>query len=198
MKKETFRQNLPAIIAISLPVLLVIVIGFLSILPNLGPRPAYDFIFLKETSRSQYINNSCTVYANYYDIEAETLVKKPYVDSVFESRKIAEPCYGYDHVIQQDAPDLFVYRTASDTVAPISYEDAAKLKAVSKSISPDGYSVSKRMVNRGIFGLFGGSDESGVYISEKNRYIRTSIDPADGSSYYDNDFTFITWIDPIK
>lgn len=197
MNKETLRQNMPAIVAISLPVLLVLIIGFLSILPSLGPKPAYDFLFIKETSRSHYQDNSCVLYSFYYDVEGETLVKKQYVSSVFDKREVAEPCYGYNQVIQKDSPDLFVYRTKEDVVYPITFEEATKLKTRGESISPDGYTASKRMINRGILELFGG-ENSGVYLSKKNKYIKTSINEGSDRSYsyYDNDFSFITWIDP--
>lgn len=198
MKKETLRQNLPAIIAISLPVLLVIVIGLLSILPSFGPKPAYDFIFARDLSSYHSSGSACTTYKNYYVIDNGVLTESPYQISVFDSQKTAEPCYGYSSIIAKDAPDLFVYKTATDTVSPISLEEASKLRAISGNLSPDGYSVSKRMMDRGIFELFGGANDSGVYISQKNRYIRTSIDPANNGSYYDNDFNLITWIDPIK
>lgn len=194
MKKETLRQNMPAIIAISLPVLLVLIIGFLSILPNLGPKPKYDFLFTKETSRSHYVNNSCIVYSFYYDIEGESIVKKQYVNSIFDKKEVSEPCYGYNQVVQEDLPELFVYKTQEDAVYPITFEDATKLKSRGKSISPDGYTASKRMVNRGILELFGGNN-SGVYISKKNAYIKTSIGDSNDISYYDNDFSLITWID---
>ena len=55
MNKETLRQNLPAIIAIALPVLLVLVIALLTALPNLGPKPQYDFLFVKDTA-SGFLN----------------------------------------------------------------------------------------------------------------------------------------------
>ncbi|MCF7865127.1 MAG: hypothetical protein K9M11_01290 [Candidatus Pacebacteria bacterium] len=197
MKKETLRQNLPAIIAISLPILLVLIIGFLSILPSLGPKPKYDFLFIKETSRSQYINNSCVAYSSYYDIENGFLVKKPYINSIFDKREVAEPCYGYSRVVQQEVPELFVYRTAEDTVYPISFEAATKLEVKGKTLSPDGFSVSKRIVNRGILELFGGAN-GGVYISKKNTYMKTSIEDSNDVSYYDNNFNFLTWIEPLQ
>lgn len=189
---------MPAIIAISLPVLLVLIIGFLSILPSLGPKPAYDFLFIKETSRSHYQSNSCVQYSFYYDTEGDSLVKKQYVTTVFDKREIAEPCYGYAQIEQKELPDLFVYNTREDAVYPITFEEATKLKMRGETISPDGYTASKRMINRGILELFGGNNNGGVYIAKKNSYIKTSINEGEDRSYsyYDNDFNFVSWIDP--
>jgi hypothetical protein len=197
MKKETLRENLPVIIAIGLPVLLVLCIALLTWLPSFGPKPGYDFLFIKDTSRSYYEQSSCVVYSNYYEVKDGYLTKKPYITTVFDKREVSEPCYGYAQIKQKDSPDLFVYNTKEDVVFQITFEEASKFKTRGESISPDGFKVSKRMLNRGVFELFGGGNNEGVFISKKNFYIKTSISEGDNGtySYYNDDFKFITWID---
>ena len=195
MNKETLRQNLPAIIAISLPILLVLVIALLTMLPNLGPKPQYDFLFVKEPTRSHYEGSSCVVYSHYYDTEEGKLVKKPYAVSVFDKKEVAEPCYGYSQIKQEEVPQLYVYKTINEIVFPVTFEQASQVETQGETISPDGYTVSKRMLNRGILELFGGSND-GVFISKKNQHIKIEIDEIDVSSYYNDDFNFITWISP--
>ena len=197
MNKETLRQNLPAIIAIALPVLLVLVIALLTALPNLGPKPQYDFLFVKEPTRSHYRGDSCVVYSHYYDTEDGKLVKKPYAVTVFDKKEVAEPCSGYAQVIQEEIPELFVYRTGHAAVYPINFEQASQLEAKGETVSPDGYTVSKRLMNRGILELFGGNND-GVFMSKKNQHVKIDLGDETGSSYYyDNNFNFITWVRPL-
>jgi len=196
MKTETLRQNLPAIIAISLPVLLVLVIALLTMLPNLGPKPKYDFLFVKEPTRSHYEASACVVYSHYYDTEDGKLVKKPYVVTVFDKKEVAEPCYGYSQIKQEEVPELYVYRTMHETIYPITFEQANAFQTQGETVSPDGYTVTKRMISRGILELFGGSND-GVFMSKKNQHIKINIGDPEVSSYYDNDFNFITWINPL-
>lgn len=195
MKKETLRQNLPAIIAISLPILLVLAIALLTMLPNLGPKPQYDFLFTRDSARSSYAVGSCTVYSNYFAIENGHLTKKPYVISVFDTKEIAEPCSGYAQVSSEELPELFVYDTSSGSISSISFDEAMQVDIKGETISPDGYSVAKRILSRGILELFGG-DNSGVFISKKNQHIKIDIDQLGDDFYYRNDFNFIAWINP--
>ncbi len=197
MNKETLRQNLPAIIAISLPILLVLVIALLTMLPNLGPKPQYDFLFVKEPARSHYRESACVVFSYYYDTEAGKLVKKQYITTVFDKKEVAEPCFGYSQVIQEELPQLYVYKTAQELVLPITFDEATQFETKGEAISPDGYTVSKRMINRGILELFGGNND-GVFISKKNQHIKIEIGDSQDSYYYDNNFNFITWISPLN
>lgn len=196
MKKETLRQNLPAIIAISLPVLLVLVIALLTMLPNLGPKPKYDFLFVKQPTRSHYEASACVVYSHYYDTEGGKLVKKPYTVTVFDKKEVAEPCYGYNQIKQEEVPELYIYRTLHGTVYPISFEQASALQTQGETVSPDGYMVTKRMVNRGILELFGGNND-GIFISKKNQHIKITIGDPEVSSYYGDEFNFITWTNQL-
>lgn len=195
MKKETLRQNLPAIIAISLPILLVIIIAILTMLPNLGPKPKYDFLFVKQPTRSHYEASACVVYSHYYDTEGGKLVKKPYTVTVFDKKEVAEPCYGYSQIKKEEVPELFIYYTEHGIISSISFEGASLLQSRGEIVSPDGYTVTKRMISRGILELFGGSND-GIFMSKKNQHIKIDIGDPQISSYYSNDFNFITWIDP--
>ena len=196
MKKETLRENLPVIIAIGLPVLLVLSVALLTWLPSFGPKPSYDFLFIKDTSRSYYEQSSCVVYSNYYEVKDGYLTKKPYVTTVFDKREVSEPCYGFSSIIQKDAPQIYLYSMLGEgSYRPIDFEAASNVQIKSTDMSPDGFSVSKRIMNRGLFDLFGGST-GGVYLSKKNRYTKIDITDVNTSSYYDQNFTFLGWVEP--
>ncbi len=166
-------------------------------LPNLGPKPQYDFIFVKEATRSHYQDDACVVYSHYYDTEAGKLVKKPYTITVFDDKKIAEPCYGSSRVIEEEIPELFVYRTSHEMTYPISFEQASQFETKGEIVSPDGFTVSKRFVNRGIMELFGGNND-GIFISKKNQHIKIDLgDELSSSYYYENNFNFVSWINPL-
>jgi hypothetical protein len=195
MKKETLRQNLPVIIAIALPVLLVIIIAILATLPNFGPRPQYDFIFTDSASRINYhTNNGCEVYSQYYAVEDTKLVKKDYVLNVFDERDIADPCKGYQQVSKKDVPNLYLYNIEAEIIQPITFEELNTIAIKGTQISPDGFSVGKRFMDRGILDLFGGNN-SGVFVSKKNNHIRLNIDSYNGSFYYTNEFNVVGWVD---
>lgn len=195
MNKETLRENLPAIIAIGLPVALVLCIALLTALPSFGPKPKYDFLFLKEPSRSFYQDNECIVYQQYYEVKDQKLIMKLYTVSVFDKREVAEPCYGFSNTIEKEAPQIYVYSTEQDTFQPIDFETAKNIPIRGQIQSPDGFGVSKRIIQRGIFDLFG-NNSGGVYLTKNNRYTRISIDDISPSSYYDKNFSLIGWIDP--
>lgn len=198
MKKE----NLPVIVAVALPILLVVCIAILAMLPNLGPKPQYDFLFTQSNSRAYYPSNGgCEVFANYFAIEnvdgQEKLVKKPYTVSVFDKPDFAEPCTGYPQIADRDVADLFIYHMENGTTRAITFEEASQLVVRGKLISPDGYTVAKRYMNRGILDIFGGNN-SGIYASKKNRHTKLEIDQFSQTNYYDRDFVFIGWVEPVK
>lgn len=196
MKKETLQRNLPVILAVSLPVLLVLFVALLAFIPNLGPKPQYDFLYTKVETRWQYVmNQGCEVYASYYTIEQNQLIAKPFDVSVFDSKNTVEPCSGYSTVIKKEAPKLFLYRVKDEKSEEISLDNAQKLVLKGYPSSPDGFTVQKRMINNsGILDIFGGRNEGGVYASKKNSYIKLNF-PEQENSYYVRDFNFISWVD---
>ena len=195
MKKGSIQRNLPVILAISLPVALVLFVALLAFIPNLGPKPEYDFLYTKTQARTMLTPNAgCEVYANYYSIDQNQLTEKPFDISVFESRDTTDPCYGHTSVVQKDAPQLFIYKIKEDKSEQISFNDAQKLTLQGTLSSPDGFEVQKRIINNGgILDIFGARNEGGVYTSRKNSYIKLNF-PEQESSYYDNDFSFISWV----
>jgi hypothetical protein len=52
------------------------------------------------------------------------------------------------------------------------------------------------MINRGILELFGGSND-GIFISKKNQHIKITIGDPEVSSYYGDEFNFITWTNQL-
>ena len=195
MKKETLQRNLPVILAISLPIALVLFVALLAFIPNLGPKPQYDFLFTQNQTRSRYLpNGSCEVYKNYYTIEQQQLIIKPFEVSVFDSKNVSEPCAGFSSIIKKDSPELYIYRMNEEKSEEISFENAQKLVLKGTLTSPDGFSVQKRMINNGgILDIFGGQSEGGVFASKKNSYIKLNF-PEQENSYYDRDFNFVSWV----
>ncbi len=214
MKKE----NLPVIIAIALPILLVLVVAASLYFPGVNARPQYGFLYAQASWPYAYSShgNECTIYANYYEIDGTHLAKKKftsatstpkdmnyYPDANYKAPPVpsmpampyGDPtsyCYGYARVLNKDAPDLYMYDAVADESKLISYEDAAKLTLVEGVISPDGYTVSNMYQSSGFFDMFGGNDGYGVYATRKNYRVKLSVPQL--NAYGGDDLGFIAWV----
>lgn len=212
MKKE----NLPVIIAIALPVLLVLAVALSVYVPNIGARPQYDFLYTQTSWPYSYSHNGsqCTIYKNYYEIENGKVVLRPanatstlnpkssYMDPAMVAYPAAssrispafDPCQGYSRIVRKDSPELYIYKSASDETSVISYEDVSKLTLADGLVSPDGFSISSGYRSSGIFDIFDGGSNYELVAQKKNKRVRLSIPDADLYMYGDRSFGFIGWI----
>lgn len=218
MKKE----NLPVIIAIALPVLLILVVAAFVYIPNSIGRPQYNFIYTQTNWPYSYSYNGteCLVYKSYYEIEGNRLIKKDFAaagtsatgsststlprDMNYYGNNAYKPmiavapldpaayCAGYSRVVKKDAPELYIYESAADSTRLLPYEEASKLTLVDGMISPDGYTVQGGYQSSGLFDLFGGGNGYELYAMKKDRRVKLSVPQFE--MYGGGNFGFISWI----
>ncbi len=196
MKKE----NLPLIVAIGLPILLIIIVALFALLPKYLSKPEYKFVYTEDIGSRYYAfgNNICTIYRKYYELDsANKIIMKDFYVSPFSDapeEDLKKPCNGFPTAFK-DAPDLYLYDFVTDTSSKIAPESVGQHTIVSEKESPDGFQVAYRYGHNGIFELFGSSnDRSGIYLI-KNGPIRTlNLETTDESAYGSRDFRFIGWV----
>lgn len=170
MQQNTVLKHLPLLIGILLPLIFVGVAVSMSVVATNKIQPAHDFIYV--TDQVPYSG-----YANEYVVQNDriVLVSTP----VLEGREGA----------RRDAPTLYRYNVRENTTTALSEADIKALSVTPGPSSPDGYVVDHRY--GGSFGIFGGGDESGFYVSKEGAGKRL---PALTNARGSYGFSVIGWI----
>lgn len=170
MQQNTLLKHLPLFIGILLPLVFVGVAVGISIAATSKIQPAHDFIYV--TDQAPYSG-----YANEYIVEGDRIVLAP--APVLEGRESA----------RRGAPTLYRYNVLENTTTALSEADIKALSVTPGPSSPDGYIVEHRY--GGSFGIFGGGDESGFYVSKEGVGKRL---PALTNARGSYGFSVIGWI----
>ena len=188
--KNFFRENVVLMLGLTLPVLLIAVFFFASILPKiLSEPPQYDMLFV--VSNYQYSNKAD--YAVDFSIRHKRVMMKL---GKKEEKKYAN----------RKTDTLLVYKGKSQTIREIKVSTNHLPKNVeipvaevnsmivdTSSISPDGYAFdARRYRSRGLIGsLFGGGSRNNHRIVKGNISYKL---PINEYGYYYNKATFLGWI----
>lgn len=170
MKQNTLLKHLPLVVGILLPLVFVGVAVGMSVASTSKIQPAHDFIYV--TDQSPY-----ATFASEYRVESDrvVLVSTPVVEGREGTRR--------------GAPTLYRYNVKENTTTALSEADARALSVTPGPSSPDGYIVEHRY--GGSFGIFGGGDESGFYVSKEGVGKRLPALTNERSAY---GFAVIGWI----
>lgn len=171
-------KNLPLMVGIALPLLLIGVITLVIFGPSLSIKPAHDFIYTSDDDYYSYTRDYLHTYKVMDGrITLEAVPPKP----------------GYAPT--KTAPPLYLYDVQTDTVHQITFEDARGYVLDPGPSSPDGYSVSYQYGHDGIFELFGSSNEDNGYVISKGDGVkRLSGITGNGRYSYDDGFKLLGWI----
>ncbi len=164
------KKNVPLIVGIAIPILMVIFIAASIYLPGLfAPPPKYNFL---------YITGGDYRSRDLYSVQNSKLIKN----------EIKYP----DKDISRGNPKLFAYDVTKNESKEIFFEDAQKLTLNSNIISPDGFEVVKGNYHYDFTSFFFGGDRDyrTWYIKGHNTSKKLSIQ-IDG--YYYNSY-FIGWV----
>jgi len=173
------KKNLPLIIGLAIPVLMIIFVAVAIYAPSIFAHPKYDFVF---SAGDTYY----TDYGDHYSVAvgkiSKTTISQP-IDS------FGKP-YPTTRVVE-----LFRYDAKADNVHPITFEDAQKLNLDVSPKSPDGYVLTHGNNNNGIFELFGSNRDYNAWflkkgIVSKKIYIGINQD----GYYYDSNSQFLGWV----
>jgi hypothetical protein len=169
-------NNLVFAVGIALPILLIGALFAVIYLPSLNVKPAYDFVY---SSEGEYYG-PYRQYKNSYEVKGGRLV-------------IRENSFPEDAVPYEDAPRLYRYTVADDTVREISFEETAQFSLEPGPSSPDGYIVSYEYRGSGSFFPFGGSSSGGYFVKKDNASKRLTAMSRD---QFDRNMTFLGWVIP--
>jgi len=172
------KKNLPLIIGLAIPVLMIVFVAIAVYAPSFFAHPKYSFVF---STGDTYPND----YGDHYSVVNNVITKttNPYPQNQGIVKYSPRPI------------NLFVYDAQADTVRSITFEDAQKLKVDVSPKSPDGYVLERGDSNNGIFDIFGSSQNYNSWFL-KNGIIskRIYLTAMDNSYYYSNYNQFLGWI----
>lgn len=184
--KNTKNVNVPLIVGIGVPVLMMLFIAAAIYLPGLFKKPQFDFIYSSASYswaapeldvQGQKIGFKCADAQNYYSSDDSS------------AKEIALKC------TEEFLPKLYRYSIKDDTVSEISYADAKKLLIDTSSDSSDGYKVEQGNYSGEMFSsMFGGdnnSDYNQWYLKGHNRMVKLNI-PHD--IYSSENERFVGWV----
>lgn len=181
------KKNLPLIIGLAIPLLMIAFVAISIYVPSMLARPAYSFIYS--------VKDTYDAYGENYYIENGVIVKKtvPYPTST--------PAYMYpEKRYPESKAYLYQYDVKNNSAKEISFDEAKKLRLVSSKISPDGYTLDQGSYNNGVFEIFGGnaggSPDWYLRKGAVNKKVNLQF-PLEGDRYYyyNNNFRFLGWIE---
>ncbi len=171
-------KNLPLMVGIALPLLLIGGISLVIFGPSLSVKPVHDFIYTSDDDYYSYARD----YQNSYRVVGGRI-----------TLEAVQPQLGYTPA--KTAPPLYLYDVQTDTAHQITFEDALRYTLDPGPSSPDGYSITYQYGHDGIFELFGSSNEdNGYVISKGNGAKRLPGITGNGRYSYDGRFKLIGWI----
>ena len=185
MNKEK-NVNVPLIVGIGVPVLMMLFVAAAIYLPGLFKKPQFDFVYSSgQTSwtsptmevKDQKLTYKCADSQSYYSSD-ETA-----------SAEIAAKC------TEEFLPKLYRHSIKENKSTEISYADAQLLLLDSNADSSDGYKVEQGDYSGDMFlGMFGGSESSDYnswFLKGHNRKTKLNLIIDTNSPY---DLKFVGWI----
>lgn len=170
------KNNIPLIIGILIPVLMIVFVWVSIYLPTLFTQPKYNFIY---ASGGDYYQ------LKSYAVENSKLVKN----------EVKYPSdYHSPTPMSKLEPKLYIYDVEKNISREISFTEAQKLNLSSTNISPDGFEIVSGSHEYSIFSLFfsRGDFYGERYIRGHGLTKRLNLTKGDGYWYYD--ISFIGWI----
>ncbi len=166
---EEKKKNIPLIVALSIPVLMIALIAVSIYLPAMLIKPKFNFV---------YSVGGDYCYQNRYSVKSgkiiENEIKKPEENNSCRNYREAR---------------LFYYDVERNTSREITLDEATKLTVDDSLKSPDGFEIVSGSYSFDIF-FFSGSSYYDKYL-KKGAYNR-KLNITGPTSYYD--FRFIGWL----
>jgi hypothetical protein len=145
-------RYIPVAIAIALPFLFLIALTIAIYLPNIGIKPAHDFIYTSE------LPARFDGFTHHYEVVDNQIASRVVIpEDVADVEPYLDPTY----------PILYRYDIETNTAKVITLEEAQALTVEPGPSSPDGYTVTFEYGHNGIFELFGSSGSDSGYVIMK-------------------------------
>ncbi len=170
------KKNIPLIIALSIPVLMIILVAAFIYLPGIGQKPKVNFVYM--TGNDYYYGYGQQEYV----VSGGHLVQNP---------KPVPPALS-PPIPDNTVPRFYFYDVAKNTASELTFQQAQSYKLDSSNISSDGYTVAQGNSGGGDF-LFGGGsgDYNSWFIKGHNRSVKLNL-KLTGVNYYN--FQFLGWV----
>ncbi len=189
------------IMAVSLPVLVIIVISVAVLWPKIFFHPKYDFIY---TIDSVCPNYGCDYNYNWsgwspYTVQSGQITKSdtPPLSKGLMMQQQADTTQVQVKPVSPVYPAIYRYYVASDTFEKISFEEASRLVLTDAGSAPDGCVVVNGGYNNGgvFIDIFGGrSSEYGYYIKNGSFSKQIVVQNASEPYYYNSNFHLVGWV----
>lgn len=172
------KNNLPLIIALCIPVLMIVLVAAFVYLPGFGKHPAHNFLYITGYNTYYYGNQ------REYFVSGGHLVHNP------------QPAYPSDYnkgiSPPTSQPIFYIYDIVSGKSTELTFVQAQKYQLDPSIISEDGYRVERGNYGGGDFFFGGGSgDYNSWFIKGHNRSIKLNL-KLSSPDYYN--FEFLGWI----
>ena len=209
---EKIKQNIPLVVGLSLPIIMIILVTLSIYLPQLlsNAQPTVDFLYMTNN------NNGCVSYSvqmghltrfenqqeyckNWKAIPdqlAPTLMTEGESKQQNTPRMMTAPI---PVVPEKDMTRLFVHNVKTNISKEVSFEEATKMNLSSNAISSDGFEVKQNYGNGGIItDIFGGGgyrDYEARYLVGHSKSIKLELMKNPEGNYYYN-VQFLGWVMP--
>lgn len=179
MKKE----NIPLVVGLAIPVILVVILGLVIYMPRLFIEPQYDFIYAVGDYPS-YVNAATNQQIEYTVFNGE-LIKR------------VTPYDREKKVYQTNDTEFYRYDVSAKNNIRLADEDVMRVDLDTAKKSPDGFELNYGNDAENIFeGIFGGGRDYSERVLEKGAVaLPVNLTGAGGIDYsYRNDWHFIGWV----
>lgn len=176
------KNNIPLIIGIALPIVLIGIVSLFIFIPKASVNPSHNFIYTLENESGYRYDQ---LYKNTYSLKGEKIA--------LEQLPALPPEYK-DYSYKGETPTLYLYNVEAETSTEITFEEAQKLSLVPGPSSPDGYTVSYDYGHNGVFELFGSNNENTGYFISKGTAKKKLTAFAVSEYYGMGSFRLIGWI----
>jgi hypothetical protein len=177
------KKNVPLIVGLAIPLLMIIFVAASIYLPALFVKPQFDFIY------------STYNYPTYYEQQDQQFVEHTYYVSrgkLAEKTRPADDRYRWPQ--RSKKTTFYIYDVETDTNQELTFEQAQVLTLDTGKESPDGFEVTYGRSNGGVFpfAFLPVGDNDKYYLKANNYRKEISVKMESGSSY--RNFKFIGWI----
>ncbi|MEI6057810.1 MAG: hypothetical protein WCQ60_02450 [bacterium] len=178
------KQNPVLVIGILLPFIFIGILIAAVFLPSWSVQPTHNFLYVTDSYENYY--NSQHVYKNKIIVKDGKIT----LQSITATRDSGMPSYPANSTVTE-APTIFIYDVITKSSHEISLEDAQKLTVDPGPVSSDGYTISYKYNNEGIFSLFGANNSQGYFVTKGDTSRRLA---GLAAVEYPYSFHFLAWI----
>ncbi|MEX2054791.1 MAG: hypothetical protein WD972_01290 [Candidatus Andersenbacteria bacterium] len=173
------KKNIPLIVGLAIPVIMVIVVAATIYLPRLANKPQTDFLY--QTGGDYYTQRQ-------YVVENGKLIKLDIPDEDLE--KIPP----YERARTKNVT-LYRYDAQTNTNQELSLAEAQELNLDPNNESPDGFTISRGSYGGDIFSMFGGgTSQRKWYLKSDRTSFEIDLKNTSDEYWYDNGSNFVGWI----